>query len=316
MNAALHRAGRLAIVLLIVTAFSSLMVDLLPGDPALAILGPEATPEQIAALRHDLELDRPLPVRYLAWLGSAATGDLGSSVRTGQDVGAAIAQRLPVSLELLLLSQILALAIAVLAAILAAAKPDGVFDRVVTTLSSVVLGLPAFVLGLVLILLLSVQLGLLPTIGFTPLSEGVGQNLRSMALPVLTVALGETVVYIRVLRADLLATLSESFIDVARAKGLSERRVMLGHAIRPSSLALVTLVGLNAGRLVGSAVIIESMFALPGVGRLLVDAIADRDYTVVQGAVALIAVSYVLLNVAVDALYGVIDPRVRHGHTR
>jgi peptide/nickel transport system permease protein len=316
MNAVLYRACRLAVVLFIVTAFSSLMVDLLPGDPALAILGPEASPEQITTLRHDLELDRPLPVRYLAWLGSAATGDLGSSVRTGQDVGAAIAQRLPVSLELLLLSQILALAIAVPAAILAAARPDGVFDRVVTTFNSVLLGLPAFVLGLVLILLLSVHLGLLPTIGFTPLTEGLGENLRSMALPVLTVALGESVVYTRVLRADLLATLSESFIDVARAKGLGERRVMLGHAIRPSSLALVTLIGLNAGRLVGSAVIIESMFALPGVGRLLVDAIADRDYTVVQGAVALIAVAYVLLNVVVDALYGVIDPRVRHGHAR
>jgi peptide/nickel transport system permease protein len=312
----LQRVGRLAAVLFLVTAFSALMVDLLPGDPALAVLGPEATPEQVTELRQDLGLDRPLPVRYVTWLGNAVTGDLGTSVRTGQAVGEAIGQRLPVSLELLLLSQILALALAVPIAVLAAARPDGFFDRVATTLSSVVLGLPAFVLGLLLILLLSVKLELLPTIGFTPLSEGLGANLRSMALPVLTVALGEAVVYTRVLRADLLATLSESFIDVARAKGLGERRVMIGHAIRPSSLALVTLVGLNAGRLVGSAVIIESMFALPGVGRLLVAAIADRDYTVVQGAVLLIAVAYVLLNVAVDALYGLIDPRVRHAHAR
>lgn len=311
----LQRAGRLAIVLFIVTVFSLLMVDLLPGDPAVAVLGPEASPEQITALRQELGLDRPLHERYVTWLGSAFTGDLGSSVRTGQDVAEAIAQRLPVSLELLVLSQLLALAIAVPAAILAAARPNGIFDRTVTTLSSVVLGLPAFVLGLLLILLLSVKLEWLPTLGFSPLSEGLGANLRSMALPVLTVALGEAVVYTRVLRADLLATLSESFIDVARAKGLGERRVMLGHAVRPSSLALVTLVGLNAGRLVGSAVIIESMFALPGVGRLLVAAIADRDFTVVQGAVLLIAVSYVLLNVLVDALYGVIDPRVRHGRT-
>jgi peptide/nickel transport system permease protein len=310
----LYRALRLAVALFIVTATTALMVELLPGDPALAILGPEATTEQIAALRDQLGLDRAPPLRYLDWWGAALTGDLGTSVRTGQDVLTAIGQRLPVTLELLLLSQLLALAIAVPLAIAAAARPGGVLDRLVTAASSVVLGLPPFVLGLLLILFLSVQFRLLPGTGYVPLGDGIAANLRSMALPVLTVALGEAVVYLRVLRADMLATLSESFVDVARAKGLPERQVLVGHAFRPSSLALVTLVGLNAGRLIGSAVIVESMFALPGVGRLLVDGITTRDYTVVQGAVLLIAVGYVLLNLLVDLLYGLLDPRIRHGH--
>jgi peptide/nickel transport system permease protein len=312
----LHRAGRLAVVLFVVTAFTALTVELLPGDPAIAVLGPDADPAQIAALRTQLGLDRALPMRYLDWLGGAVTGDLGTSIRTGQEVAAAIGARLPVTLELLLLSQILALALAVPVAVLAAARPGSVVDRLVTGVSSVVLGLPPFVLGLLLILFLSVELRLLPATGYAPPGEGLAANLSSMALPVLTIALGEAVVYLRVLRADLLATLSESFIDVARAKGLPEPQVMLRHALQPSSLALVTVIGLNAGRLLGSAVIIESMFALPGVGRLLVDAIAARDYTVVQGAALLIALAYVVLNVAVDVLYGLIDPRIRYGHAR
>ncbi len=303
---------RLVAVLFCVTLLTFLIVNILPGDAATAILGGLATPQDLAGLRADLGLDRPILVRYVDWLGSALSGDLGRSYRSGEPVAQAIVDRLPVSLQLMVMAQLIALGIAIPAALLSVRRPGGVFDRLAASTAFGFLAVPNFVLGIVLIYLFSVTLDLLPATGFTPLSDGLWGNLESMILPALTLGLIEWTVLMRVLRSDLLTTLKEDFILLARAKGLPPWRVLLGHALRPSSFTLVTVVGLNIGTLIGGAVIVEQIFALPGVGRLLLGGILNRDLILVQGTVSFIAVGFVVVNFLVDMLYAVLDPRVRH----
>jgi peptide/nickel transport system permease protein len=303
---------RLVAVLFCVTLLTFLIVNILPGDVAVAILGGLATPQDLAGLRADLGLDRPLLVRYFDWLGSALSGDLGRSHRSGEPVAQAIIDRLPVSLQLMVMAQLIALGIAVPAALFSVRRPGGLFDRLSTSTAFGFLAVPNFMLGIVLIYLFSVTFDLLPATGFTPLSEGLWGNLESMILPALTLGLIEWTVLMRVLRSDLLTTLKEDFILLARAKGLPPWRVLLGHALRPSSFTLITIVGLNIGGLIGGAVIVEQIFALPGVGRLLLGGIFNRDLILVQGTVSFIAVAFVVVNFLVDMLYAVLDPRVRH----
>jgi peptide/nickel transport system permease protein len=303
---------RLAVVLFCVTLLTFLIVNILPGDVATVILGSLATPQDIAGLRADLGLDRPMLVRYFDWLGSALSGDLGRSYRNSEPVVQAIADRLPVSLQLMIMAQLIALGIAVPAALLSVRRPGGVFDRLSASAAFGFLATPSFMLGILLIYLFSVTLDLLPATGFSPLSEGVWANLQSMILPALSLGLIEWTVLMRVLRSDLLTTLKEDFILLARAKGLPPWRVLLQHALRPSSFTLITVVGLNIGGLIGGAVIVEQIFALPGVGRLLLGGIFNRDLILVQGTVAFIAVGFVVVNFLVDMLYAVLDPRVRH----
>lgn len=299
-------------VLFAVSALSFLLLNLLPGDPAIAILGPSATTENVAKLRHELELDRPLPTRYVRWVAHSATGDLGKSYVSGQPTLEAIKQRMPVTLELLVLSQLLALVVSIPLAILAALKPNGIIDRVSTGAAFGLLAVPNFVLALVLIFIFAVKFHLFPATGYTPLTANPAENLRSLALPSITLGVAEMAVYIRLLRTDLIATLQEDFIAMAKAKGLPTRRIMLRHALRPSTFSLVTVAGLNLGRLIGGTFIVEVLFALPGIGALTVASIFQRDYIVVQGTVLLVAVGYVLANFFVDMLYGILDPRVRH----
>ena len=303
---------RLVAVLFCVTLVTFLIVNILPGDVTIVILGTLATPQDIAGLRADLGLDRPMLVRYFDWLGSALTGDLGRSYRNGEPVAQAIADRLPVSLELMVLAQIVALGIAIPVALLSVRKPGGLFDRISASAAFGFLAMPNFMLGIVLIYLFSVSFDLLPATGFSPLSDGLWDNLESMILPALTLGLVEWTVLMRVLRSDLLTTLKEDFILLARAKGLPPWRVLLQHALRPSSFTLITILGLNIGGLIGGAVIVEQIFALPGVGRLLLGGIFNRDLILVQGTVSFIAVGFVLINFLVDMLYAVLDPRVRH----
>jgi peptide/nickel transport system permease protein len=303
---------RLAVVLFCVTLLTYLIVNILPGDVAIVILGALATPQDIAGLRADLGLDRPMLVRYFDWLGSALSGDLGRSYRNGEPVAQAIADRLPVSLQLMVMAQIIALGIAVPAALLSVRRPGGLFDRVSASAAFGFLATPNFMLGIVLIYLFSVSFDLLPATGFTPMSESLWGNLESMILPSLTLGLIEWTVLMRVLRSDLLTTLKEDFILLARAKGLPPWRVLLLHALRPSSFTLITVLGLNIGGLIGGAVIVEQIFALPGVGRLLLGGIFNRDLILVQGTVSFIAAGFVLINFLVDMLYAVLDPRVRH----
>jgi peptide/nickel transport system permease protein len=299
-------------VLFAVSALSFLLVNLLPGDPTIAILGPGATEENRAELREQLGLNEPLPTRYVTWVGDSLTGDLGRSYVSNQPTSEALRQRLPVTLELLLLSQLLALALAVPLALLAAGKPNGVVDRVSSSTAFGFLAIPNFMLGVLLIYLFAVQLNLFPATGYTPFKDNPAENLHSLALPAITLGVAELAVYLRLLRTDLIATLQEDYIDMARAKGLSRNYILLRHALRPSTFSLVTVAGLNLGRLIGGAFVVEYLFALPGIGSLTVEAIFRRDYIVVQGTVLLVAVGYVLANFFVDLLYGILDPRVRH----
>jgi peptide/nickel transport system permease protein len=301
----------LLVILLAATALTFFITNVLPGDAAVAILGDNATPAEIASLRTELGLDRNIVVRYVDWLSHALRGDLGKSYRTRENISTMIGDRLPVTLELILLTQLIALGVAVPAGILAAYRSRTKVDSALATVSIGLLSTPAFVKGILLIYLMSVLLGWFPASGFKSLSDGLGANLHSLALPAMTLALAEIPVYMRLLRADMISTLQQDYILVARAKGLSVREILLGHALRPSSLSLVTVVGINLGRLVGGAVIIETLFALPGIGQMLVNAVYQHDQFVIQGVVLVIATGFVLINLLVDLMYALIDPRVR-----
>ncbi|MCU1452814.1 MAG: ABC-type transporter, integral rane subunit [Acidimicrobiales bacterium] len=317
MRFVLQRLGRLVSVLLAVTALSFLLINLLPGDPTVAILGPAAgDPVASATLRKDLGLDRPLPVRYVRWLGRALRGDLGTSYATHQSVVSSISERLPLTVELMVLAELLALAIAVPVGVAAAHHPGGWFDRVSGSVLFGLLALPAFMLGVLLIYVFAVKLRWLPATGeatWFHVGRGVIATPISVLLPIITLAAGQLAAFARLLRSEMLQTLRSEFILVAKGKGISERRVLVRHALRPSSFSLVTVAGISIGALVGGAVIVERMFALPGMGQLLVTSIYKRDYLVVQGGVVLVSVAFVATNVIVDLLYAVLDPRVRRG---
>ena len=301
-------------VLVAVSLLTFLIASLLPGDLAYVILGDQATPDKVAALRHDMGLDQPIWWRYLSWLGHVLQGDFGRSFRTGQTVLQAVSERLPVSIELMLLAELAALAIGIPLAIACAVRSGSAFDRFVTGCAFGMLSVPAFLAAILLIYLFAVELRWLPATGYIPFSEDPVANLRAMVLPALTLALGEWPVLMRVLRSDMIATLQEDYIAMARAKGLKPSRILLVHALKPSSLTLVTVTGINIGRLIGGTVIVESVFALPGIGRLLLGSIYTRDLIILQGVVLFVACGYVLMNFVVDLLYAVLDPRIRHGH--
>jgi peptide/nickel transport system permease protein len=301
-------------VLIAVSLLTFLIASLLPGDLAYTILGDQATPEKVAALRHDMGLDQPIWWRYVSWLGNVLQGDFGRSFRTGQTVLQAVAERLPVSLELMLLAQLGALAIGIPLAIACAVRNGSAFDRFMTGSAFSMLSVPAFLSAILLIYLFAVELRWLPATGYIPFHEDPVGNLRCFLLPALTLAFGEWPVLMRVLRSDMIQTLQEDYIAMARAKGLKPSRILLVHALKPSSLTLVTVTGINIGRLIGGTVIVESIFALPGIGRLLLSAIFTRDLIILQGVVLIVALGYVLINFVVDLLYAVLDPRIRHGH--
>jgi len=300
-------------VLLAVTLLTFLIASLLPGDLAITILGDQATPEKVEALRAQMGLDLPIWQRYLLWLWDVLHGDLGRSFRTGETVLAAVSDRLPVSLELMVMAEVTALVIAIPLAILCAVKSGSATDRFLTGLAFGKLSVPPFMVAILLIYLFAVSLNLLPATGWVPFAEDPVANIRSFILPALTLAIAEWPVLMRVLRSDMIATLQEDYIAMAKAKGLRPARILLVHALKPSSLTLVTVTGINIGRLIGGALIVEVIFALPGIGRLLVGAIYARDFIILQGAVLFVAVGFVMVNFVVDMLYAVLDPRIRHG---
>ena len=301
-------------VLIAVSLLTFSIASLLPGDLAYVILGDQATPEKVAALRADMGLDQPILWRYLGWLGHVLQGDFGRSFRTGQTVLQAVAERLPISIELMLLAQLGALAIGVPVAIICAARSGSPFDRFMTGTAFGMLSVPTFLSAILLIYLFAVELRVLPATGYVPLAEDPLANLRFFVLPSLTLVLAEWPGIMRVLRSDMIATLQEDYIALAKAKGLTPGRILFVHALKPSSLTLVTVTGINIGRLIGGAVIVETIFALPGIGRLLVSAISTRDLIILQGVVLLVAAGFVIMNFIVDTLYAVLDPRIRHGH--
>ena len=302
---------RLIFVVLAVSALTFMMVNILPGDVADMIGGQGASPADIEAIRKDLGLDRNILVRFVSWLGDLILGELGKSYLTGESVLHIILARLPVTVELLVISQLFTLLLALPAGIFSAYRSGTFGDRLISIGGFATLSVPSFVMALVGIYLFAIQLHWLPATGYTSLEYGLWANIKSFILPALSIALIEWVVLMRVLRSDMISTLQQNYILMAKAKGLPPWKVLLHHALRPSSFTLVTILGIQIGRLLGGAVIIETIFALPGIGRLLVNAIYARDYMVVQGCILLITIGYVAINTIVDILYHYLDPRVR-----
>lgn len=310
----LRRLPPLIGTLFAVSVLTFLLTALLPGDPAVQILGAQsATPEAIAQVRAELRLDQPLPNQYWHWISDAVTGDFGRSYRTGQEVSDAIVERLPVTLQIGAMAIGFALLAAVPLGMLSAYRAGGALDRGVTGATFTLLAIPNFMMAILLILVFAEILGVLPATGWVRFSEDPAANLRAALLPALSITMAELAVYTRLLRSDMISTLQEDYIAVSRAKGMPTWWILLRHALRPSSFSLLTVVGVQIGAIISGSVIIETLFALPGVGRLLVDSIFQRDLIMVQGIALVVAVSYVIVNFIVDILYSYLDPRIRRG---
>lgn len=310
------KALELVGVLLIASIGVFSLVVLLPGDPAVDILGGGRSPAEYAELRTELGLDQSLVSRYLDWLGGVLTGDLGQSVVPPQsDVTDRVLSALPVSFEIAALGLLIALLIAVPLAMWSAYRENSAADRIIGAGTFGVLSVPSFLAGLLLIMLLVNSAGWFPRSEWIRLGDGdLWGNLHHAFLPALTVALAELAMFTRVLRGDLIVTLREDYILAARAKGMHPLRILFTDALRPSSFSLVTLLGLSLGRLIGSTVVVEYLFGLPGMGTVVVNAAGQGDYPMVQGAVLTIAVIYVVINAAIDLSYGYLDPRTRRVH--
>jgi len=285
-----------------------------PGDVVTNLVGLQGnvSQERLAELRRMFGLDLPVHVQFGQWASAAVRGDLGTSLRTGRPVALDLALRFPVTLELTLLSLVVALAVALPVGVLAALNRGTWVDHLGSVLALLGLSIPGFFLGILLILLFSLRLQWLPPAGYVPLTEAPLQNLRHMVLPALSLGLILAAATARIVRSTLLEVLGLDFVRTARAKGLAERTVVLRHALRNALIPVVTVVGLQFGQLLGGAVIIEQVFSLPGVGRFALEGINLRDYPQVQGAVLLIASAFVVVNLVVDVLYALIDPRVRY----
>jgi len=294
-----------------VTIAVHLLFSLVPGGPAYAILGADATPETVAAVNEKYGFDDPIHTRYLDWMGGLLSGDFGVSHRTQRPVLDMVAAALPVTLELAVLTVVLALLVSVVLATVCVQRPGKLIDRTVTGLSSAALSVPTFLIGLALVYVFGVVLGVLPIIGWVPLTESPLDNLRYLVLPVSMLAAHEIAEYTRVLRGDLLTTLSEDYITVARSLGLPTTAIMLRYALRPSSLTVITLAGLNFGRLLGGAVIAEAIFLLPGIGSVIVQGISSRDLPLLQGAIVFVAIVFIVVNLLADVLQSIVDPRSR-----
>jgi len=299
-------------VLLLVTAGVFALIHLTPGDPVDAMMAESQDAAARESLRRELGLDRPLYAQYAAWMGRLLRGDLGRSIRNQEPVVENVGRRIRPSLELAALAMAISIAVALPIGLITAARRNTSIDRLGTLFTVVGICMPNFLIALLLIFLFGVTLRWLPISGYTdPLEEPLA-GLRSLLLPAVTLGLTLAAVVARTLRSSMLEALAEDYVRTARAKGLSEGAIIRGHVLRNALIPVVTVVGLQLGTLIGGAVITEYVFALPGVGRLVVDAVFARDYPLVQGVVLLIALGYILSNLAVDLLYGWIDPRIRY----
>jgi peptide/nickel transport system permease protein len=275
------------------------------------VLGYKATPEGIRALREAFHLDAPLPEQYLKWLAGVVRGDFGLDFRQNEPIGQMILDRLPVTLELTLLASLCALLIGIPLGLLGGGRRGGAADKAALAIGLLGISIPDFWLGIMLILGLSLGAGLLPSAGFVPLSEGVLDNLLHLALPALTLAMSRAAVLGRLTRAAVLDVVQRGFVQFARAKGLGEGAVLARHVLPNAAIPIVTVLGLQVGYMLGGAIVVEMIFTLPGVGRMTLDAVLERNYPVVQSTVLVIGAMFMLVNLATDILYGVIDPRVR-----
>jgi peptide/nickel transport system permease protein len=309
-----YAARRLALAVPLLFGMSLLvfgLMRLVPGDPAVVVLGYKATPESVRALREAFHLDEPVVQQYARWLGGVVRGDFGLDFRQNEPIGQMILDRLPVTIELTLLATVCAAAIGVPLGLLGGGRRGGAADRAALAIGLIGISIPDFWLGIMLILLLSLGAGLLPSGGFVPLTESVAENLLHMALPALTLAVSRAAVLGRLTRAAVLDTVHRGFVQYARAKGLGEPAVLVRHVLPNAAIPIVTVLGLQIGYMLGGAIVVEMVFTLPGVGRMTLDAVLERNYPVVQSALLTIGAMFMLVNLATDVLYGVIDPRVR-----
>ncbi len=315
MGILFYIAKRLLITIPVLVGMSVLvfsLIHLVPGDPARVMLGLTATPQNIATLRHQLGLDEALWRQYLTWLWQLLHGDLGTDFRSHEPLTQMLLRRLPVTLELTVLATVIAVVVAIPLGVFAAAKRRGAADVTGTALSLVGISVPDFWLGVLLILLVSLRLKWLPPSGYRPISDGLIDNLRYMALPAITLSLSMAAVLMRTTRAAMTEVLDQEFIKFARAKGIRERLVVYKHALRNASIPIVTVLGLQFGYLLGGAVIVETMFSLPGIGKMTLNAVNTRSYPIVQGGVLVIGLLFMLVNLATDLLYAVLNPRIRY----
>ena len=308
-----RRVGALAVTLFFVSLLVFVVVRVLPGDPALIILGLEANADSVARVRQALGLDQPVPVQYVQWVGHALRGDLGRSIQYDLPVGALILSRLNVTLPLTLLAASFMIAAAIPLGVFAATRHRRWGDYLTMTLSQLGVAVPGFWAGLLLILLFSVRLGWVQSGGFDGWGEGFWRGLRSLLLPAISLGLFQFAVLARTTRSAVLEVLREEYVKTARAKGVAERTVLFRHALRNALIPIVTVAGVQLGQLLAGSIILESVFYLPGLGRLTLAAISARDLPVVQGVVLFVASMIVTVNAAVDILYGILDPRIRYG---
>jgi peptide/nickel transport system permease protein len=296
--------------LLLVSVIVFALIRLIPGDPAQVLLGEGADAASIAALHRDLGLDGPLPVQYLHWLGKALTGDLGQSISTGEAVGGLILERFQLTATVVLIAVALATLIGVTAGLIAAWRRDSGIDLAVVGAATLVMAVPSFWLGLILLLVFGLKFGWLPVVGYVPFSEDAVEAALFLVLPTLTLTITESGVLTRMMRASAIDVLRLDYVTHARAKGLAERVVLARHVFPNAFAPTLTLVGLTLGHLLGGIAVVETVFTLPGLGRLMVDSIMARDYPVVQGCLLFTASVYVTVNLVVDLLYPIFDPRV------
>jgi peptide/nickel transport system permease protein len=307
----LLRLVALVPMLLALTMVSFALVHVIPGDPALVMMGGEGTPQAVAELRHQLGLDRPLHVRYLEWLGQISRGDLGQSLYNKTRVSEELVWRMPTTLTLVTLALVFAVGIGVPAGLLSASFRNSWIDHAARLLTLVSLSLPSFWLGLMLIILFSLWLNLLPIIGYEPITQGVWKAIPYLILPSLALGTNLAALLTRLTRSSMLEVLGQDYVRTAKSKGLRDRTVLMRHALRNALIPIVTAIGIHLGILLGGSAVIETVFVLPGVGQLVVRSLYNRDLPVIQGLILYVAVVYVLVNLVIDVLYTYLDPRLR-----
>lgn len=300
-------------VILLVTIMVFSLLHMLPGDPATVILGQEATPDAVAALREQLGLNKPIVIQYLDWLGGVLHGDLGRSLVDRSSVSDLIMQRLPATLELTIGTFAVAILIAIPAGIFAAARPGSWLDYGSTMFALGGMSIPHFWLGMMFIVVFAVNLGWLPASGYVPFFEDPGANMAAMIMPIIATGLRESAILMRMLRSSLLEVMHADYVRTAYSKGLRERVVIMRHALKNALVPVVTASGLMVAGLLGGLVITETIFSIPGFGKLIVESIYNRDFVTVQGAILVSALMVVVVNLFVDILYTIIDPRIRSG---
>jgi peptide/nickel transport system permease protein len=299
-------------VMLVVALFVFLLLRLTPGDPAAIIAGDVATPEQLERIRDNLGLNDPLHIQFFTWMGDLLRGDFGTSVLSGTPVIAMIADRMEPTISLALTTITLSVIIAVPLGVIAAWKHGTWVDRLVMAISVVGFSVPVFVIAYVMISIFAMDLRWFPVQGFTPISEGVGAFFSRIALPTFTLTLLYIALIARITRTSMLEILGEDYVRTARAKGLSETRVLMAHALRNCSVPIITIIGIGVALLISGVVVTESVFNLPGLGRLTVDAVLARDYPVIQAVILLASLIYVVINLLIDIAYVLLDPRIRY----